>query len=195
MRKMRECAGMAALLVASGVFFSGCETLSGVVGKINLSVESVTPYVEKAASSGVKAGLKALSKDVESWERTKKIAAEVEKHVVEAVLPLFEGAGVGAVTKATADQALALINDNTKVDPRVLGTIQLAIDSALLFIKMPDNPTDAIPDDQRKLIVALFNGVVSGLQKFQSWGGPDGADRDLGPPVTACTWTAGGESP
>jgi hypothetical protein len=185
---------MAALLLGMGLF-AGCKTVEGVIGNINLNVEDVAPYVEKAAASGVQSGLKALSKDQASYDTTKTVATEVEKHITEAVLPLFSGADLDAVTRATADQALALINDNTKVDPKILGAIQLAIDSALLFLNLPDDPTAKLPDDQRALIVALFNGVVTGLQKFQAWGGPDGGTRDLGPPVTACSWSTGGERP
>jgi hypothetical protein len=185
---------MAAVLLSMGIF-SGCKTVEGLIGNINLNVEDVAPYVETAAASGVNSGLKALAKDQASFDTTKTIATEVEKHVAEAVLPLFTGADLDAVTRATADQALALVNDNTKVNPKVLGAIQLAIDSALLFLDLPDDPTAKLPDDQRKLIVALFNGVVTGLQRFQSWGGPDGGTRDLGPPVTACSWSSGGEQP
>jgi hypothetical protein len=187
---------MTVAMLAAGMFFmSGCETVKDAVGKINLDVADVAGYVDKAASAGVKAGLKKLSKDEESWATTKTIADEAKKHLAEAVLPLFEGADVKDVTKATADQALALINDKTKVNPKVLGAIQLGIDSALLFLDLPDNPTDKIPDDQRKLLVALFKGIVAGVDNYLAWGGPASGERDMGPPVTACAWKAGGERP
>lgn len=192
---MRKCFAMVMVAVLGGVFVPGCETVKDVIGKIDLKVDDVAPYVEKAAASGVRAGLKKLSKDEESWATTKKIAGEVKTHFEGAVLPLFDGADVTEVTKATADQAMALINDATKVDPKVLGAIQLGIDSALLFLKLPDNPTDKIPDEQRKLLVALFQGVVSGLDSYLAWGGPASGERDLGPPVTACAWKVGGERP
>lgn len=186
---------MVAGLALAGLSVPGCETVKDVVGKINLDVEDVSGYVDKAAASGVKAGLKKLSKDDESWKTTKTIAEEAKKHIAEAVLPLFEGADVKDVTKATADQALAIINDKTKINPKALGAIQLGIDSALLFLDLPANPTDKIPDDQRKLLVALFKGIVSGLDKYLAWGGPASGERDLGPPVTACAWKVGGERP
>lgn len=189
---MRRC--LVAGLVGLAVLGTGCETLSGIVGKINLSVESVTPYVEKAAASGVKSGLKALSKDTASYETTKRVAGEVETLITDSVLPLFSGAEIGAVTKATADQAMAALN-GANIEPQILGAIQLAVDSALLFIKMPENPTDALSDDTKGLIVALFNGITKGLQKFQSWGGPDGGARDLADPVLECSWQAGGVKP
>lgn len=192
---MRQCFAMAMVGVLAGVFMPGCETVKDVIGKIDLQVDDVAPYVEKAAASGVKAGLKKLSEDEESWAKTKKIAGEVKTHFEGAVLPLFEGADVTEVTKATADQAMALINDATKVDPKVLGAIQLGIDSALLFLKLPEDPTAKLPDDQRKLLVALFKGVVTGLDKYLAWGGPASGERDLGPPVTACAWKVGGERP
>lgn len=192
---MRWSVVTTAALALAGMSVPGCNTVKDVVGKINLDVEDVAGYVDRAAASGVKAGLKKLSKDDESWETTKTIAGEARKHLVEAVLPLFEGADVKDVTKATADQALALINDNTKVNPKVLGAIQLGIDSALLFLDLPANPTDKIPDDQRKLLVALFKGIVGGVDKYLAWGGPASGERDLGPPVTACAWKVGGERP
>lgn len=193
MRVLRIAATAAAL--ASVTIVSGCDTVGEIAGKINLEVSDVTPYVGKAAASGVRSGLKALSKDDDAWTKTKAIAEAAKKHIAEAVIPLFEGADVKDVTKATADQALALINDNTKVDPKVLGAIQLAIDSALLFLKLPDNPTDKIPDDQRQLLVGLFRGVVGGVDSYLAWGGPASGERDLGPPVTACAWKVGGERP
>ncbi len=94
---IRECAGLAAILF-SVALFSGCKTVEGLVGKINLNVEDVAPYVEKAAASGVKSGLKALSKDQASYDTTKTVAAEVERHITDAVLPLFSGADLNAVT-------------------------------------------------------------------------------------------------
>ncbi len=192
---MRQCFAMVMAGILAGVFMPGCQTVKDAIGKINLDVGDVAPYVEKAAASGVKAGLKKLSKDEEAWAKTKAIAGEVKTHFETAVLPLFEGADLAEVTKATADQAMALINDATKVDPKVLGAIQLGIDSALLFLDLPDNPTDKIPEDQRTLLVALFKGVVKGLDKYLAWGGPASGERDIGPPVTACSWTAGGERP
>lgn len=193
---MRQCFAMTAVALMTGtMFMSGCETVQDMAGKINLDVADVAGYVDQAAAAGVKAGLKKLSKDDESWTKTKTIAGEARKHIAEAVIPLFEGADVKDVTKATADQALALINDNTKVNPKVLGAIQLGIDSALLFLDLPANPTDKIPDDQRKLLVALFKGIVGGVDKYLAWGGPASGERDLGPPVTACAWKAGGERP
>jgi hypothetical protein len=173
---------------------SGCKTLADVAGNINLSVENVTPYVEQAAASGVKSGLKALSKDTASYETTKKVAGEVETLITDSVLPLFEGEDVGAVTLATANQAMGALN-GANIDPQILGAIQLAIDSALLFIKMPENPTDELSDDTKGLVVALFKGINSGLQKFQSWGGPDGGARDLADPVLECSWSKGGVKP
>jgi hypothetical protein len=164
------------------------------VGSVNLEIKDVTPFVLSGARSGVDSGLKALSKDAASFDKTKKVAAEIETLVTDTVLPLFEGEAVEMITMATADQAMAALN-GANIDPQILGAIQLAIDSALIFIEMPDNPTDELSEDTRSLIVALFGGIAEGLQRFQAWGGPDSGARDLAAPVLECSWTRGGVKP
>jgi len=173
---------------------SGCETLANLAGSVNLEVKDVTPFVLSGARSGVNSGLKALSKNAEGFEKTKKVAAEIETLVTNTILPLFEGEAIEMVTMATADQAMAALN-GANIDPQILGAIQLAIDSALLFIKMPENPTGELSEDTTNLIVALFSGITEGLQRFQAWGGPDTGARDLAEPVLECSWTRGGVKP
>ena len=189
---MKRCllAAMTGLMILG----SGCETLSNLAGSVNLEIKDVTPFVRSGAKNGVNSGLKALSKTAESFETTKTVATEIETLINDTVLPLFEGEAVGEVTLATANQAMAALN-GANIDPQILGAIQLAIDSALLFIKMPENPTDELSEDTKNLVVALFDGIAAGLQKFQSWGGPDNGARDLAEPVLECSWAKGGVKP
>ncbi|MHC4434809.1 MAG: hypothetical protein ACYTBS_23470 [Planctomycetota bacterium] len=184
------------LVVMAGLMIlgSGCETLSDVVGSVNLEVKDVAPFVRSGAKNGVNSGLKALSKDAASFEKTKTVAAEVEVLINDSVLPLFQGDAVESVTLATANQAMEALN-KANIDPQILGAIQLAIDSSLLFIKMPENPTDELSEDTKNLVIALFDGMAEGLAKFQSWGGPDSGARDLAAPVLECSWSKGGVKP
>jgi hypothetical protein len=105
---MKRCllAAMAGLMVLG----SGCETLSDVVGSVNLEIKDVTPFVLSGARSGVDSGLKALSKDAASFDKTKKVAAEIETLVTDTVLPLFEGE---AVRRSLARSSLQLIRHSS----------------------------------------------------------------------------------
>ena len=180
---MRRCLGIlavACLAVAS----IGCS------GIIKLATEEAGDYIVEGSEKGVFAGLKALSKDDATYQKVKDASAIAKDAIDKSVLPLFSGASLNVVTVGTANQALSLLDG--KVSGIVKGTIQLAIDSALMFIKMPANPTDALSDDQRKLIVTLFTGISAGLKDFQGWAGPGGAaSRDVGPPPKLA-WAKGG---
>ena len=184
---MRRC-----LVVAIMAMLPLMLSCNGVAG-IQISAEDAAKYAEQGAEQAVKMGLKALSKDVAAHAKIKSIVEPAKKVIAESVLPLFEGAEVTEVTKATAEQALALLDE--KLDPVLKGVIQLGVNVALGYVKMPDNPTDKLSDDAKNIIIAVFNGINAGIGAFEKWDGPGSRDPSPVPVVTKVTWEFGGETP
>lgn len=181
---MRRCLAVAVLF---GLL--GCNGAGG----FHIDPQDAAKYVEIGAGKAVNLGLKALSKDAASFANVKTWSAAGKDAIDKSVLPLFTGAGVGDVTVATATQALALLND--KINPVLRGVIQLGVNIALGYVKMPANPTDKLSPDQKAIIVALFNGMSAGLGDFAKWDGPASRDPSPVPAVGKLDWSYGGKGP
>lgn len=181
---MRRCLALAAVLPL--LLMVGC-------GGLQLSTSDVAYGVQRGSTVAVNAGLKALSRDATSYQNVKK-AATAAKDAIEGVcIPLLDGASTSTLTMTTVNQVLAVLDG--KLDPTTKGVIQLAINSVLTLVKLPDNPADKISADQRELLVALFQGMDNGLKLFLAWGGPDTRDIIVIQPVAHLTWTYGGKGP
>ena len=154
---MRRC-------LAIGFLCSLVLSCNGTSG-LKIDPQDAAKYVEIGAAKAVNLGFKALSKDAASFTNVKKWSAEGKDAIDKAVLPLFTGAGVGEVTVATANQALKLLDE--KIYPVLKGVIQLGVNTALAYLKMPANPTDKLSPDAKAIVVALFNGMSAGIADFQ----------------------------
>lgn len=190
---MRRCLVVAfacSVIVASTVALSGC---NGSTPPINTNIQIAPSEANTAIESGVSAastlGLKALSKDDATFAKIKEYSKTAKDVIDGSILPLFQGADLSSVTLATANQAMVLLNE--KLNPVLKGAIQLAINSALLFVKLPANPTDKLSDNQRGIIVAIFKGLSGGIASYQSWGGPAARDAEVMPVVIEVDWHGG----
>lgn len=187
---MRRCLAVRLMtLAAVSMMLPGC----GSTGGIHIDPQDAAKYVQIGAEKAVDLGLKALSKDAASFANVKKWSGEAKDAIDKAVLPLFTGAGVGDVTLATATQALQILDE--KINPVLKGVIQLGVNTALAYIKMPANPTDKLSPDAKAIIVALFNGMSSGAGNFAKWDGPGSRDPSPVPAVGKLGWSYGGKGP
>lgn len=150
------------------------------------------PLVEKGAAITTTLGLKALVSDAEGFEKVKAVVKPVQEIIETSVIPIIKGGDLADVTRATADKALALLNE--KIPPEIKGVIQLAVNGALALLKMPDNPATKLEPGQAEIILALFRGIGTGASAFIVWGGPGAKGLGDIPVVLEITW-AGGKGP
>ena len=191
---MRRClvvAFVCSIVVASTVALSGCKGGGTTVANTNIQIapSEANTAIESGVSAASMLGLKALSKDDATFAKIKEYSKTAKEVIDGSILPLFQGADLNSVTAATADQAMKLLND--KLNPMLKGAIQLAINSALLFVKLPANPTDKLSDSQRGIIVAIFKGLSGGIASYQSWGGPTARDAEVMPVIVEMDWHGG----
>lgn len=143
---------------------------------VQVDTEDAVYSIRRGSTAAVAIGLRALSTDQEMYEKVKEQSTNAREAITGVVLPLFEGATVKTVSKSAADFALGVLND--RIDPFLKGIIQASIDSALHVLQMPPNPTDELSDDQRRMLVALFRGIVDGINEFGKWEGPKAPTTD-----------------
>jgi hypothetical protein len=177
-----------ALMALLALPFTGCRY-------IQISPEAAASGVERGSAVVVTMGLKALSTDAAACTRIKGYATEVKTVITTSVLPFLSGAGVDAVTLATVNSVLNVLDG--KIDPALRVVIQSAIDSALVLIQLPSNPADKLSDDQRMIIVALFNGIDTGIDNFVKWAGPAAKATDKAMPSSSVIhlgWNYGGKT-
>lgn len=178
------------LLVTLAAALSGCVRGSG---NVTITTPEANSSIQQSAHGVTLLALKALSKDEEALKSIKAKSALAQQVIDAAVVPLFKGQDLSTITASTATQALSLLDG--KIDPTLKGVIQLAINGALVFVKLPANPTDKLSDDQRLMILGLFQGVSQGIAEFQSWDGPGSRDAAVIPPVRGLSWEYGGDRP
>lgn len=150
------------------------------------------PLVEKGAAITTTMGLKALVSDAEGFEKVKAVVKPVQEIIDTTVIPIIKGVDLADVTRATADKALALLNE--KIPQEIKGVIQLAVNGAMTLLKMPDNPATKLEPGQVEIILALFRGIGTGASAFIAWGGPGAKALGDIPVVLEITW-AGGRCP
>jgi hypothetical protein len=169
------------------IVLPGCRTS----GQIIVNTPDATYSIQQSAASVTTLALKALSKDDASFQSVK-VKSQIAQQAIETVvLPLFKGQDLNSITAATAAQALSLLDG--KIDPTLKGVIQLAVNAALVFLKLPDNPTTKLTDEQRAMIVALFQGIDQGITSFLLWTGPGSRDISMTVPlVRSLAWKQGG---
>jgi hypothetical protein len=159
-RRMKYVLALMAMLALS---FTGCRY-------IQISPEAAAAGAERGAAVVTTLGLKTLSTDAAACTRLKGYATEAKAIITTSVLPFITGSSVTEVSVATVNFALDFLDG--KVNPALKAVLQTAIDSALVLIGLPENPADKLSDDQRMIIVALFNGINTGINNFVKWDGP-----------------------
>lgn len=184
---MRRCLAIA-LVVCFSVVLSGCNG-AAPTNTIQIPPSEANTAIEGGASAATALGLKALSRDEETFKKIKDYSKAGKELIDASILPLFQGADLNSITLATANQAMALLNE--KLNPVLKGAVQLAINGALVFVKLPANPADKLSDQQRGIIVAIFKGISGGIESFQSWGGPTARDAEVVPTVIEVDWRGG----
>jgi len=164
----------------------GCESTSQY---IKVDPAEAAPVIESGASLTTALGLKALSKTDESWDKTKKAAQPVVDVIDTTVIPFIEGQDLSKITKETADKILEMLND--KIPMEVKGVVQVAINAAMAFLKMPANPADKLEPGQAEMILALMRGISAGAKAFLAWPGPgEKGPGDL-PVIKDINWSGG----
>jgi hypothetical protein len=154
---------LAALTLAMLPFVVSCKSIS-------VDPETANAAIQQISATTVNFGLMALSKDAATWATVVKYSSDAKKIIDSVVVPFFSGIPLDQLTVAAADQTLLKLND--KVNPLIMGIVQSAINGAMHLLQFPQNPTDKLSADQRGMILALFNGISSGISQFLKWGGP-----------------------
>lgn len=151
-------------------------------GGITINPTEAVIGIHSSASVGTSIGLQALSKDQASYDKVKAVATAARDSINRIVLPFLNGATIGQTTRDSVDFTLAQLDK--VLDPTIKAVIQSAIDIALSVIKMPENPTDKLTADQRAMLVALFTGIVDGINDFLALGPPNaGANKAKSAPT------------
>lgn len=116
-----------------------------------------------------------------SLEETQRYARGIGSLLTETVLPLIDGAALGEVTRAVADNALTLLGE--RVPPKMRPFILVGIDLVLARVELPASPSDRLPPAVRVLVSAFLHGVSDGCSAYLDGQAetPSGAPRDVGP--------------
>jgi hypothetical protein len=141
---------------------------------ISVNPEDAIAGIHSSATIVTSAGFQALGKDPATYEKVKAVASSTRDSINTVVLPFINGATVGQTSRDALDFTLDLLDK--RLDPTVRAVIQSAINVALSVIKMPENPTDKLTADQKKMLLALFNGIVDGINEFIALGPPNAAN-------------------
>lgn len=176
-------------LVAIVFLTTGCESTSQY---IKVDPAEAAPVIESGASLTTALGLKALSRTEEGWEKTKKAAQPIVDVIDTTVIPFIEGQDLSKITKETADKILEMLNG--KIPLEVRGVVQVAINAAMAFLKMPANPSQKLEPGQAEMILALMRGISAGTKAFLAWPGPGERGPGDVPVIKEISW-AGGTTP
>jgi len=126
--------------------------------------------IHSGATIVASTGFQALARDPASYEKVKVYATDTRDAINTVVLPFLSGATIGQTTRESVDFTLALLDK--RINPVIKDVIQAAINVSLSIIKLPENPTDKLTADQRSMLVALFTGIVDGINEFLALGPP-----------------------
>lgn len=150
----------------------------------NLNTEEAISDIQQAASSSINVGLSAAV-PADKVAATKQKVATVVEFMDATVIPFFENKPLKSITRNTANEVLALLDD--KLSPALRAGVQLALNAGLALINLPDNPAAKLNQNQRDLILGVLNGIRNGLHRYLT--SPRAVPGEEPPPaVKKITW-------
>lgn len=140
----------AAFLMMFFVALGGCASMSD---------QALAENVYDTARSATKVGLRSALEQAHSPAEVREKAELAVKLIRENVVPLFTSTTEDVLLR-TVETVLQEVAD--KLDPIVVGVMQVAIGTVLNQLDLPENPAAKLSPRTKGALLAMFNGLADG---------------------------------
>ena len=173
------------LLLTAIIVVSGCKSVDHYT--VSVPESNMNSSVSQVAGEVTFMSLKAASSTPEKAEKNKKIVQSAQGILRSSVIPLLQGEDLNLITANTVNEVLRQFSN--EVSGFIRTAVQLALNTGISVLDLPENPTDALSEAQRTLLLSLVAGIDSGMDRFLQWSPPAAAaegERGLPRDVDVC---------